>query len=129
MATEHDIEELIRTAMSGLRDMLAVNTIVGEAISGADGMTVIPVSKVSCGFLAGGGDMNSRRSEPFLGGSGAGLKLEPVCFLVMNGSNIHLVPISDAGPLDRMVDSLPALADRVCRYLADDQAGDRADKK
>ena len=120
MATEHEIEELIRTAMGSLRQMLDVNTIVGRAIEGTNGVSVIPVSKVSCGFIAGGGDVCAKRGEPpFMGGSGAGLHVQPVCFLVMNADNIHLIPICDATPMDRVVDSLPALADKVCQIVAD----------
>ena len=120
MAAEHEIEDLIRTAMSSLREMMDVNTIVGEAISDSAGVTVIPVSKVSCGFLAGGGDQSGKRGDqPFWGGSGAGLQVQPVCFLVMNGDSVHLIPICGATPMDRMVDSLPALADRICQFFAD----------
>ena len=120
MATEHEIEELIRTAMGSLRQMLDVNTIVGRAIAGENGVSVIPVSKVSCGFIAGGGDVSAKRGEhPLMGGSGAGLQVQPVCFLVMNADNIHLIPICDATPMDRVVDSLPALADKVCQIIAE----------
>lgn len=119
MATEREIEELIRTALGSLREMVDVNTIVGEAITGAGGVTVIPVSKVCCGFIAGGGDLCGRRNEqPFMGGSGAGLHLQPVCFLVMSGDSVHLLPICDAGPADRLVDSIPSLTEKVCRIIA-----------
>ena len=120
MAAETEIEELIRTAMASLREMVDVSTIVGEAIVGPSGAAVIPVSKLSCGFLAGGGDVSAKRSgQPFLGGSGAGLHVQPVCFLVMNGEDIHLIPICDATPVDRVVDSIPALAEKVCRLVSD----------
>ena len=120
MATEREIEELIRTALASLREMVDVSAIVGEAIVGAGGATVIPVSKLSCGFLAGGGDVSAKRGEqPFLGGSGAGLHVQPVCFLVMNGEDIHLITICDATPMDRVVDSIPALAEKVCRLVSD----------
>lgn len=120
MATEHEIEELIRTAMNSLREMVDVNTIVGEAIRGAGGTAVIPVSKVSCGFIAGGGDWSGKRGEqPFMGGSGAGLHVQPVCFLVIGEDNIHLIPICDATPMDRVVDSLPVMAEKVCKIIAD----------
>ena len=120
MATEREIEELIRAALSSLREMVDVSTIVGEAIVGAGGATVIPVSKLSCGFLAGGGDVSAKRGEqPFMGGNGAGMHVQPVCFLVMNGDDIHLIPICGASPLDRVVDSIPGLAEKVCRLVSD----------
>ena len=120
MATEREIDELIRTAMDSLREMVDVNTRVGEAIGGGNGAVVIPVSKLTCGFIAGGGDLCAKRGEqPFLGGSGAGLHVQPVCFLVLNGDDIHLIPICDASPVDRVVDSIPALAEKVCRLVSD----------
>ena len=119
MAGEHDIEALIRTAMGSLREMMDVNTIVGETIQTAGGVSVVPVSKVCCGFVAGGGDCcgKQRSEQPFMGGSGAGLHVQPVGFLVLNGEQIHLIPVCDATPIDKMVDAIPILTDKVKELL------------
>ena len=73
MAGEHEIEALMDTAMKSLRELVDVNTIIGDIIESNDGVTVIPVSRVCCGFLAGGGECGkSKDTPPFVGGSGAG---------------------------------------------------------
>ena len=119
MAGEHDIEALMRTALASLREMMDVNTIVGEAIEGAAGIRVVPVSKVCCGFVAGGGDCVSKRGEqPFMGGSGAGVQVQPVGFLVMKGEQIHLIPVCDATPLDKLMEAAPILADKLRELIA-----------
>ena len=93
---EHPIDNLMITAMNSLRDMIDVNTIVGDTVETADGTTIIPVSKVSFGFAAGGSEFNTntmnKYSEnpkmPFGGGSGAGVKINPVAFLVVKEGNV-----------------------------------------
>lgn len=118
MAEEHDIRLLIQTAMESLREMVDVNTIIGDIIESESGVTVIPVSKVSCGFLAGGGEHSPQREKaPFLGGSGAGLQVQPVGFLVISGEQIRLISVCGATAMDKAIEAIPVLADQLKTFL------------
>jgi sporulation protein YtfJ len=118
---EHPIENLMVTAMSSLRDMIDVNTIVGDTVETVDGTTIIPVSKVCFGFAAGGSEFNTNKlnkfSEnvklPFGGGSGAGVKITPVAFLVVKDGTIKLLTVEADRPLDKLVDAIPDLVNRL----------------
>lgn len=118
---EHPIENLMVTAMTSLRDMIDVNTIVGDTVETPDGTTIIPVSKVSFGFASGGSEFNTNKlnkfSEtaklPFGGGSGAGVKISPVAFLVVKDGTIKLLTVEANSPLDKLVDALPDLANKL----------------
>ena len=118
---EHPIENLMVTAMSSLRDMIDVNTIIGDAVETKDGTTIIPVSKVCFGFAAGGSEFNTNKlnkySEnmklPFGGGSGAGVKITPVAFLVIKEGGVKLLTAQTDKPIDKLVDSLPELINKV----------------
>lgn len=122
MSSEHEIEGLMSTTMHNLRDMVDVNTIVGDIIESSSGVAVIPVSKVSCGFLAGGGNSRDKglsarerdRSEmPFLGGGGAGIQINPVAFLVMCGESVRLIPVSGATALDKAIEAVPLVSEQL----------------
>ena len=116
---EHPIENLMVTAMSSLRDMIDVNTIVGDTVETPDGTTIIPVSKVSFGYAAGGSEFNTNNKYtpapklPFGGGSGAGVKISPIAFLVVKEGNIKLLSIEADRPLDKLVDALPELVNKL----------------
>ena len=118
---EHPIENLMVTAMSSLRDMIDVNTIVGDTVETSDGTTIIPVSKVCFGFAAGGSEFNTNKlnkfSEnaklPFGGGSGAGVKISPIAFLVVKDGTIKLLTVDADRPLDKLVDALPDLVNKL----------------
>ena len=121
-AGHHPIECLMKTAMESLESIVDVNTVVGDPIETRDGSIVVPVSQVSLGFAAGGAEVVSRsgRNEPerpFGGGSGAGVSVRPVAFLVVQAGTVRLLPVSDRGPWDRVVDMLPELMERVERAL------------
>jgi len=119
MAGEHEIEKLMETAMSSIREMLDVNTIVGDIIESSEGVSVIPVSRVSCGFIAGGGEYGRSGSEgrPFAGGSGAGISVQPVGFLVICQDQVRLIPICDATPLDKAIEAVPLIADSLQTFI------------
>ena len=123
--TEHPIENLMMTAMSSLRDMIDVNTIVGELVETQAGTSIIPISKVSFGFAAGGSEFNSKNiskdiSEarlPFGGGSGAGVSITPVAFLVIQENNVKLLPVSHSSTIDRLLDYVPDLLEKTNEIL------------
>ena len=113
------IEGLMAEAMGNLKQMIDVNTIVGEAITTSDGTTIIPVSKVSLGFGEGGSEfcvkpekeLNDRAM--FGGGCGGGVSLSPVAFMVVKNDNIRLLPVSDSmSTVDRIVDLVPEILNK-----------------
>ncbi|MGD0154051.1 MAG: GerW family sporulation protein [Thermacetogeniaceae bacterium] len=117
---DHPIEALMKTAMESIKEMVDVNTIVGDPVETPDGNVIMPVSRVSCGFAAGGADYlpEARRGEtvgtlPFGGGSGGGVSVQPVGFLVVGHDQVRLLPV-DANPVfDRLIDMAPAFLDRL----------------
>ena len=115
------ISELMETTMQKVREMIDANTIVGEPITTVDGITLIPVSKVSFGFAGGGSDF-SKKQEPrdaFGGGIGAGVNITPVAFVVVKGDNIKLLHISPPveSTLDRLIETVPEVFDKVTDFM------------
>lgn len=111
--------------MQKIREMIDANTIVGEPVTTADGITLIPVSKVSFGFAGGGSDANKKpeTQNGFGGGIGAGVKIEPVAFIVANGDNIKLLHIAPppASTVDRLIETVPEIFDKVTDFLGKDK--------
>lgn len=120
---DHPIENLMKTAMESIKEMIDVNTIVGDPVETPDGSVIMPVSRVSCGFAAGGTDRqvdNKRDNEsplPFGGGSGGGVSVQPVGFLVVGNNQIRLLPVDGNLVVDRLIDLAPALLDKVQRIV------------
>ena len=115
---KHPIESIMTTTMENIRDMIDVNTVIGDAIPTADGCTVIPISRVSFGFVAGGGeytvpshgraDANQpQRDLPFAGGTGAGVTVQPLGFLVTGPDQVRLLPAQPYAPIDRIIELMP----------------------
>jgi sporulation protein YtfJ len=114
------------TAMQSIKEMVDVNTIVGDAVQAPDGTVIIPISKVSFGFAAGGGDYSSsgtsedERDEnnfPFAGGSGAGVSINPVAFLVCGQNHVKLLPVNVNTSVDKILDMVPELVQRANELL------------
>lgn len=120
---QHPIEALMKTAMESIKEMVDVNTIVGDAVQTIDGTVIIPVSKVTFGFAAGGGEFcQDKKSEnpnfPFAGGSGAGVSINPVAFMVVGRNNtIKMIPASPNAALDRALDNIPNLIEQIRKAL------------
>lgn len=110
---QHPIESLMGTSMESIREMVDVNTVVGDPVQTQDGSTVIPISRVSFGFVAGGGEyaggLPSPQADemPFAGGAGAGVSVQPVGFLVCSASGVRLLSATCASPVERLIESLP----------------------
>ena len=126
--SEHPIESLMMTAMSSIQDMVDVNTIIGEPIESQNGITIIPISKVCFGFAAGGSEFsgetikeyNKKKEEeeieyklPFGGGAGAGVSIHPVAFLVIQGTNVKLMPVDHDSCIDKLLDYIPDLMQKM----------------
>ncbi|MDL2289466.1 GerW family sporulation protein [Clostridia bacterium OttesenSCG-928-F22] len=114
----HPIENIMQTTMEQLKGIIDVNTIVGSPVNTLDGATIIPVSKVSFGFASGGGEYGKSETSyseggtsstklPFAGGSGAGVSLNPVAFLVVHTDGVKLLPVNYHNVWDRVVENIP----------------------
>ena len=108
----HPINGLLEKAMENIKKMVEVNTIVGEAIETPNGTVIIPVTKVSCGFAAGGSEYAPKEKPinedlPFGGGSGGGVSIQPVGFLVVSASEIRFQMVNDNVLWDRLIEQVP----------------------
>lgn len=117
---EHPIEGLMDTAMSNIKAMVDVNTIVGDSVTTPDGTVIIPISTVSFGFGAGGTQFAAKsesvtpQNPMFGGGCGGGANVKPIAFLVVGNGNVRLLPISDkVTPVDKIIDLMPDVIDKV----------------
>ena len=124
---EHPIGELMQTAMASIKDMVDVNTVIGDPVVASTGATIIPISKVSFGYVTAGGDLAcedkkrapAEHSEfPFAGGSGAGVSVQPVGFLVVSGETVRMLPAQSLTVADRMVELLPTVVEDVKNLFA-----------
>ena len=122
--TEHPINDLMGVTMEKIREMVDVNTIVGTPITCADGATIIPISKVSYGFASGGSDLPAKvEKDLFGGGSGAGVNIQPVAFLVIKDGCVRTIQLSDSSnSIDRALTMLPELVEKVSALVKDKQA-------
>ena len=126
--SEHPIESLMMTAMTSIQDMVDVNTIIGEPIETANGITIIPISKVCFGFAAGGSEFSgetikeyNRKDKdeeieyklPFGGGAGAGVSINPVAFIVVQEDTVKLMPVDHSSCLDKILDYVPDLMQKM----------------
>lgn len=118
MEKKSPLNDLMETAMGKVHEMVDSNAIVGEPITTPDGVTVIPVSRVSFGFGSGGGDYGAAKTN-FGGGAGAGVKIDPVAFLVVKDGMTRLLPVAipAAGTVDRVLELVPEVMDRVENFI------------
>ena len=129
---EHPIEGLMITAMNSIQDMVDVNTIIGEPIETSNNIVIIPISKVCFGFVAGGSEFKGETIDeytkkekeeaiqyrlPFGGGSGSGVNIIPVAFLVVQENNVKLLPVNHTSSMDRLLDYVPDLVEKVNKLL------------
>lgn len=160
---EHPIQGLMKTALNSIKEMVDVNTVIGTPVEAKDGSVIIPVSRVTFGFAAGGGDFEdnrprrglggwSRRNRqgyddsqgsdggsehgsqlPFAGGSGAGVSVQPVGFLVMTDGDVRLITVEGMPLFERLIDMAPVLVDQVAGLVqaggGSDDGGGQGDEK
>lgn len=140
---EHPIESLMNTAMNSIKDMIDVNTIIGEPIQASNNTVIIPISKVGFGFAAGGSEFRGETLDeytkrdkeeqvqyrlPFGGGSGAGVSISPVAFLVVQPNNVKLLPVDHTSSLDRLLDYVPDILEKLNTTLNKQLQNKRDDK-
>ena len=126
--SEHPIEGLMTTAMNSIQDMIDVNTIIGEPIETSNNIVIIPISKVSFGFAAGGSEFKGETVDeytkkdkeeaiqyrlPFGGGSGAGVSINPIAFLVIQADSVKLMPVNHSSSIDKLLDYIPDLMEKA----------------
>ena len=123
--SEHPIQGLMATTMQSIKEMVDVNTIVGTPIETKDGTVIIPISRVSFGFAAGGSEFNTPehvkspdQSNLFGGGSGAGVSIHPVAFMIVSSKQIKLVPVNQTNSLDKLIDYIPDAVDKVTGLIS-----------
>ena len=120
---KHPIETIMSTTMENIRDMIDVNTVVGDAVTPAEGTVIIPISRVSFGFVAGGGEYGLKTTQPaandlpFAGGTGAGVTVQPMGFLVVKNDQVRLTPAQYYAPVDRVIEMIPPLLGDVRRWI------------
>ena len=129
---QHPIDTMMQTTMEQIRSMVDVNTVIGTPVTGAKDTTIIPISKVSFGFIAGGGEytVDDHRGRnvvgegfPFAGGTGAGVSVQPVGFLVVGENTIKVLPAQSNSAMERVVELLPQLMEEFA------QNGEKTSKK
>ena len=114
------LPNMLESTIQKIREMLDVNTVVGTPITTPDGVTIIPVSKISVGFGGGGSDFAKKTGgDPFGGGVGGGVKVSPVCFLVVKDGNVRMlsVPTPANSTTERIVEMIPDTLDKITAYL------------
>ena len=120
------MKELMEITMSKLKEMVDVDTVVGAPITTLDGITIIPVSKVSFAFASGGSDFPVKEKPGFGWGNGSGVKIDPIGFLVIKDANVRMINIAPpAGTtIDRLVELIPEVIDRVDAFIDKRKSGD-----
>lgn len=118
-----NLPNMLENTIAKIRELLDVNSVVGEPITTADGITIIPVSKISVGLGGGGSDFVSknvnRHENPFGGGVGAGVKVTPVAFLVVKEGNVRMIPVATPAntTADRIVEMVPDTLDKIAAFI------------
>jgi sporulation protein YtfJ len=114
MSQQHPVSEFTAAAMSNLRSLVDVNTIIGDPITTAQGVVILPVSKVSFGYGSGGLDLPMERPGSFGATTGGGVTIQPLAFLVIDGTDVRLLQMQTADNTgDRIVNAVPGVLDKI----------------
>ena len=115
------LPNMLENTIQKIREMVDVNSVIGTPINTPDGVTIIPVSRVSVGFGGGGSDFTTSKGgeNPFGGGVGGGVKVSPICFLIVKDGNVRMMPVPEpaSSTADRVVEMLPDTLDKLTAYL------------
>ncbi|MBR1554753.1 MAG: GerW family sporulation protein [Oscillospiraceae bacterium] len=129
--SEHKINGFIGVSVEKIRSMVDTDTMIGNPIPCGDGVTVIPVSKISVGFASGGSDLPTRTNkEYFAGGAGAGMSVKPVGFLVINQGEVRMVQLSENGSdgASSIMNQLPDVIEKISGIFSKDKK-EKSEKK
>ncbi|MFS0658532.1 GerW family sporulation protein [Niallia alba] len=125
--SDHPIQGLMTTAMENLKEMIDVNTIIGDPVETPDGSVILTVSKVGFGFAAGGSEFtlenhslnDSLTKHPFGGGSGGGVSITPIAFLIVNAQGVKMVHLDESTHLyEKILDIAPQAVDKIQQMFA-----------
>ena len=117
------LPNMLENTIAKIREMVDVNSVVGNPITTPDGVTIIPISKVSVGFGGGGSDFVSKnvnkQENPFGGGAGGGVKVTPVAFLIIKDGTVRMLPVAAPAntTADRLVEMVPDVLDKVSAFI------------
>ena len=115
------LPNMLEGTIQKIREMVDVNSVIGQPITTPDGVTIIPVSKVSVGFGGGGSDFATSKGgeNPFGGGVGGGVNVTPICFLIVKDGNVRMMPVAAPAntTADRIVEMVPDTLDKLTAYL------------
>ena len=119
--SEHPIEGMMGTTLDKIRQMVDVNTVMGDPVTTPDGTVIIPISKISYGFASGGSDLPSKthaEKNYFGGGAGAGVTVTPLAFLTISGGDVRLLQIDPYNSsADRIIGMIPEVADKINEFM------------
>ena len=118
-----NLPNMLQDTISKIREMVDVNNVIGDPITTPDGVTIIPVSKVSVGFGGGGSDFvgknSGKQDNAFGGGVGGGVKVTPICFLIVKDGNVRMMPVATPAntTADRIVEMVPDTLDKISAFI------------
>ena len=123
---ENKVQNLLGVSIDKIKEMVDVNTVIGDPITLADGMTLIPVSRVSYGFASGGSDLPNKHSQELFGGAGgAGISIVPIAFLCVQNGNVRVVPmVATPDTINQAVNMIPDVVDRIGGFFQKDKTAD-----
>lgn len=117
------LPNMLENTIAKIREMVDVDSVVGQPITTPDGVTIIPISKVSVGFGGGGSDFVSKnvnkQENPFGGGVGGGVKVDPIAFLIVKDGNVRMMPVAAPAntTADRVVEMIPDVLDKIAAFI------------
>lgn len=119
---ENKLNEMMQSAMNGIQRLVEVRNVIGEPIEAPDGLMLVPVSKVSFGFGGAGGDMPKNKDKSFGGGSAAGVKIEPLGFMVVKDGSVRMVNVApqSQSSAERILDLVPQVMEKIDKLTASD---------
>ena len=119
----HPLPNMVENTLAKIKEMIDANTVVGSPITTPEGVTILPISKISIGFAGGGSDLVSKNANkfdnPFGGGTGAGVNITPVAFLILRGDSVRMLPIAApvSNTADRVVEMIPDVLDKISAFI------------
>lgn len=130
----HPLPDMMSSSMGKIREMIDVNTIIGDPITTPDGVTIIPVSKVSFGFAGGGADFATKnqpqnKDNAFGGGSGAAVTITPISFLIVKQDSVRILPVAEPAStsVDRIIELVPEVVDKISSMIKEKKDAKDAD--
>ena len=113
------LPNMLENTIAKIKEMIDVNSVIGNPITTPDGVTIIPVSKVSVGFGGGGSDYAKSAKDAFGGGAGGGMSVNPICFLIVQNGNVRMmpVPVAASSTADRIVEMVPDTLDKIASFI------------